>query len=240
MSVMHHKVLTGAVAVGVVVGAGAVAGAAVGAGPFAPSDEGSGTTSSTLPDDQPGADLPIGSTQTFAVGDAGFVTAMRDDTGLHVVSTTATDGWTAQLSDDSGRELRVTFTRTDGQQVALKLELEHGGVQVELEHELGDDRGGAVAPGVDNRGPGSVNSGPGSLSSGPDGTTASTGAPAPTTPVSPPPTVDDHGGSSGSGGHGGSGGLDDGSGHDSGDDHGGSSGSGSGSGSSGSGGRGPG
>jgi len=243
----NRKLLAGGAAAAFVLGAGAVAGAAVGAGPFERDDSGlddphdsAERTGVSTPDSASDdgarsestqlADLPIGATDTFAAGDAGFVTVTRDaDGALRVVAVTPAAGWTFEIepADEPG-EVEVDLRNGAGR-VQLSAELEDGVVRIRVRTRGAATPGATLPDGtlpagtqprVDNSGPGSLNRGPGSVDRGGDSSGPGSGSDG----HAGDGGVDDHGGSSGSGG-----------GDDTGiDDHGGDS-SGAGSGSSGSG-----
>jgi hypothetical protein len=192
----NRRLLVGGAAAAFVLGAGAVAGAAVGAGPFEtddsferPSDT-SDATSITSPDSTPGSlpgdtrpsggvddartestqfvALPIGGTDTFAAGSAGFVTVHRDASGaLRVVAVAPATGWVFEIEpgDELG-EAEVDF-RNGVSRVQLNAELEDGAVRVRVRTRgapsataPGATLPGGTLPSVDNSGPGSANSGP--------------------------------------------------------------------------------
>ena len=227
---VQRKIVAGAVTAIAVVGAGAVASAAVGTGVFGGSDSGNDsardlaesgtipTAPGSLPDGTNIGDdrtesrqfvtIADGATQTFAAGEAGFVTVSRSGGIVKVVAVIPGSGWTFEIEPgEQPGEAEVDF-RNGSARVQFNAELEDGAVRIRVRTRelvgLPDATIPSVppsaAPRVDNSGPGGTNSGPGSTSSGP-GSTGGGSDDGPNHDVG-----DDHGGSGSGGGsgHGGS------------------------------------
>jgi len=119
--------------------------------------------------DESTANVPDGSTATFAAGDAGAVTIRRSGGTLTVVSVNAGPAWAFEIEQGADVEIEVTFvngpTRVD-----FNAELEDGAVRVRVGVRA-DDSATLGTIREDNSGPGNVdddhssddNSGPGSV-----------------------------------------------------------------------------
>ena len=102
------------------------------------------TTAASIGETNSTASIPDGTSQTFAIGNAGTVLLGRSGGSLQIIAATPNAGWASEVEVASGREVEGDF-RNGPLRVKYNFEVEDGTVRVRIENRPdnvdGDDDG---------------------------------------------------------------------------------------------------